>query len=250
MKIFTADMPQFTFWQWFSNKEMIESAMTTESCQQSLTKEAEIKFGSTTHRSSVLHIAVTHRNVHLVYAMLSPWPKILRPNPRSNSDGSDIPRVDINHKSSNQTVPLDIAVHEQDITLTLLLLSFYDKMGQLPGHEKKSELLQKCTPKQDSDAVTKSKMAAITKVLTDVSIPTPEEIYSNYQIDKKYYDNEFNPSSKSLQSTNSVQTIAAPDVANLTCWKCSVTQNLKACSQCKRTYCQLCFPKQSHLCNK
>lgn len=129
------------------NKDMINSAMTTESCQRALTVESEVKFGQNTYRSSVLHIATTHRNIFFVYAILSPFPKILKSNPPSMKDDSEILPIKIHHLSSNQTYPIDIAVHEQDITMTLLLLSFYENSGEHLGHDKLDDLLNKCTPK-------------------------------------------------------------------------------------------------------
>lgn len=233
-----------------SNKEIIESCMSVESCQRALTVESELKFASTTIRSSVLHIAVTHRNVHFVYAILSDFPEITRGNPPSKKTEDPIKPVDISHPSTNQTLPIDIAVHEQDITMTLLLLSFHDKLNSLPGQEKKEDLLAKTTPKPESDAITKSKMAAIQKVLQESSIPSPEEIYLNYQTDESYYKLKYNPPPTPLDKDSASALIQVPPLSfHATCWNCSNT-DVKACKQCHHPYCPTCRQKPSHTCSK
>lgn len=224
-----------------SDRDMIQSAMTTESCQRSLQLDSELKFAGITHKSSVLHIAVTHRNIHMIYAMLTfPFPKIERTVPRPDPNAAPPKQVEIRVVSSNQTTPLDIAVHEQDISTTLLLLGFLSDSNPLSSEER-AKLMKKCSVVNDLDAVTRAKMSAVSKILQDDQVPTPSDFYKSYNQDNDYWENAYSQTQVSVQPYDQ-------SIAEVTCHNCPESTDLKVCNQCHFRFCNKCFTKTTHPC--
>jgi hypothetical protein len=178
---------------------MIQSAMRVESFQKALIVSSIIKINKTTLTSTPLHIAVGHKSVHFVYICPSEWSQIEYNEYLSNSDRSDISRIDLLTPASDGTIPIPIAVHQLDATLTLLLLAFHANQNNL-SEDKKEALLTKVSSNLNEgiDALRKLKMDEISKVLKLDDIPSPEEIYQNYEAKPKFYEERFKTKFRSL----------------------------------------------------
>lgn len=94
-------------------------------------------------------------------------------------------------------------------------------------------------------------MIATQKVLRQSPIPSPEEIYSNYCSDKNYYPKEYLPEQSGQQVKGRIDPSALPlpSLEN-TCWRCSSSNQLQICKQCRHYFCNTCNTKPTHKCNQ
>jgi hypothetical protein len=131
----------------------------------------------------------------------------------------------------------------------LVLLAFHENQGNL-SEDKKEKLLTKVSSNinEGVDALGKLKMDAIFKVLKFNDIPSPEEIYQNYEAKPEFYEEHFEPKSNSLSINHDHHTSAS--YANGTCWKCFAHEKLRICKQCHHSFCGICYQKPSHYCPK
>lgn len=247
-KLFQGQAP-IHFLAMVNNREIIESAFSTESCQRSLNVQCDVKLYDKTLQSFPIQIAISHHNVTMVYFMLSPYFEIKRLVPQSNNNPTGEPeKVDIFQRSFSQHSPLMIAVLSHNITMALLLISFLNIILSRVGSDDQAIVEEFCLKSDLSDQITSRRKAALKEIINSRSFIDPSEIFTNYLKDPSYYEIRYNVFPMSGSSTQKSLIGIATGIA-YACEnpKCSST-TLEKCHQCQKFYCSTCMVKGFHLC--
>nr|AGM32938.1 hypothetical protein [Coptotermes formosanus] len=225
-----------------ADEDMILNAFQTESFQRSLVFPSQVTFSNEVHSSFPIHIAVTHRNVPMFFYMLRPYPDCPKKLRVPSTD--PIPRVDLFSQTTKGTIPLEVAVFGLDITMVLLILSFYNENGYSLTDEVLTKLNERLVPKPDQDALSKVKITAISGILSQFSLFAlkPEEIFRNWKSDNRFYEKHYlQPPSD--QNVHIEPPPPAPEPAQFKCAVCNTEANLFTCQGCGNFFCSSCFPK-------